>query len=127
MSYPKVVKEAALERMFHTDLSLRQIADELSIPRATLHQWKKQYKMDTDETPTVNTMVESWSPEQKFAVVLETATLSEVEFNTYCREKVSTRVRLKPGEKPAFEATNHRTNICVVRGFINNTSAGSIP
>ena len=87
MSYPRVVKEAALEKMLHTDLSLRQIADELSIPRATLHQWKKQYKMDKDEILTVNAMVESWSPEQKFAVVLETATLSEVELNTYCREK----------------------------------------
>ncbi len=24
MSYPKIIKEAALEKMFHTDLSLRQ-------------------------------------------------------------------------------------------------------
>ena len=45
MSYPGIIKEAALEKMFHTDLSLRQISDELSIPRATLHCWKKQYWM----------------------------------------------------------------------------------
>ncbi len=41
MSYPKIIKEAALEKMFHTDLSLRHIADELCIPRATLHGWKE--------------------------------------------------------------------------------------
>ena len=29
MSYPKIIKEAALEKLFHTDLSLRHIADEL--------------------------------------------------------------------------------------------------
>jgi transposase-like protein len=87
MSYPKVVKEAALERMFHTDLSLREIADQLGIPRATLHTWKKQYKMKTDTTEAIDTPAESWTPEEKFAVVLHTATLSEVELNAYCREK----------------------------------------
>ena len=45
MSYPGIIKEATLEKMFHTDLSLRQISDELGIPRATLHCWKKQYSM----------------------------------------------------------------------------------
>jgi len=42
MSYPKIIKEAALVKMFHTDLSLRHISDELGIPRATLHGWKRQ-------------------------------------------------------------------------------------
>jgi hypothetical protein len=32
MSYPSIIKEAALEKLFHTDLSLRHIADELGIP-----------------------------------------------------------------------------------------------
>jgi len=41
MSYPGIIKEAALEKMLHTDLSLRHIADELGIPRATLHGWKR--------------------------------------------------------------------------------------
>ncbi len=45
MSYPKIIKEAALEKMFHTDLSLCYISDELGIPRATLHGWKKQFAL----------------------------------------------------------------------------------
>jgi hypothetical protein len=45
MSYPEIIKEAALEKMFHTDLSLRHIADELGIPRATLHGWKRKYQI----------------------------------------------------------------------------------
>jgi hypothetical protein len=47
MSYPSIIKEAALEKLFHTDLSLRHIADELGIPRATLHGWKKQKPTQT--------------------------------------------------------------------------------
>jgi transposase len=87
MSYPKIIKEAALEKMFHTDLSLRYISDELGIPRATLHGWKKQFALVINDKELINTPAESWTPEEKFAVVLESATLSEVELNTYCREK----------------------------------------
>ena len=87
MSYPKVVKEAALEKMFQTDLSLREIADQLGIPRATLHTWKRQYQMNNDQAEPIQTPAESWSPEAKFAVVLHTATLSEAELSAYCREK----------------------------------------
>ena len=81
MSYPGIIKEAALEKMFHTDLSLRQISDELSIPRATLHCWKKQYSMIKNVSKAINTPAEIWTSEEKFAVVLESATLSEVELS----------------------------------------------
>ena len=81
MSYPRIIKEAALEKLFHTDLSLRHIADELGIPRATLHGWKRQYKMIKKDSETIETPAESWTPEENFAVVLESATLSEVELN----------------------------------------------
>ena len=74
MSYPKIIKEAALEKMFHTDLSLRHISDELGIPRATLHCWKKQYSLVINDKEAINTPAESWTPEEKFAVVLESAT-----------------------------------------------------
>ncbi len=40
-------------------------------------------KKDPD---AVKTLSENWSAEEKFAVVLHTATLSEVELNAYCRE-----------------------------------------
>ena len=109
MSYPKVIKEKALETMFSTDLSLREIASKLSIPRATLHQWKRQYRMHQDNTPPTpddDTMVESWTPEQKFSVVLETATLSEIELSIYCREK-----GVYPGQIKAWREACIRGNV----------------
>ena len=43
--------------------------------------------MIINDSETVNTPAESWTPEEKFAVVLDSATLSEVELSAYCREK----------------------------------------
>lgn len=105
MSYPRVVKESALEKMFHTDLSLREIADQLGIPRGTLHSWKKQYQMNNDTTEPIQTPAESWSPQEKFAVVLHTATLSEAELNAYCREK-----GIYPGQIKAWREACIRGN-----------------
>jgi len=87
MSYPHIIKEAALEKMFNTDLSLRHIADELGIPRATLHGWKRQYRMLKKDTEIIKPPAESWTSEEKFSVVIETATMNEVDLNAYCREK----------------------------------------
>jgi hypothetical protein len=37
MSYLKIIKESAMEKIFNSDLSLRYISDESGIPRAMLH------------------------------------------------------------------------------------------
>jgi len=67
--------------MFHTDLSLRQVSDEPGIPRAALHCWKNQYSMINNVSEAINTPAESWTSEEKFAVVLESATLNEAELS----------------------------------------------
>jgi transposase-like protein len=85
MTYPRDFKEAVLDKIFNSDLSFRQISAEVGIPRATLHGWKKQY-MVKEDPEAIKTQSENWSAEEKFAVVLHTATLSEVELNAYCRE-----------------------------------------
>ena len=85
MTYSKEFKEAALDKLINSDLSLRQISEELGVPRATLHGWKKDYLVKEDPE-AIKTLAENWTAEEKFAVVLHTATLSEVELNAYCRE-----------------------------------------
>ena len=81
MTYPRELKEAVLDKMFNSDLSFRQISEEMGIPRATLHGWKKRY-MKKEEPDALKTLPENWSAEEQFAAVLHTATLSEVELNT---------------------------------------------
>ena len=57
----------------------------MGVPRATLHGWKKRY-MIKEDPDALNPLPENWSAEEKFAAVVHTATLSEVELNTWCRE-----------------------------------------
>jgi len=85
MTYPKALKESVLDKLFNSNLSYRQLSEETGIPRATLQGWKRHY-MINKEPDAKATLAESWTAEQKFAAVLHTATLSEVELNTYCRE-----------------------------------------
>ena len=85
MVYTKEVREAALKLMLENDLSLRQISQEIGVPRGTLHSWKKKYMMRNKPTE-IKRQTENWSAEEKFAVVIHTATLSEVDLNVYCRE-----------------------------------------
>lgn len=42
--------------------------------------------MMEEDPDAIKTLPENWTAEEKFAIVLHTATLSEVEFNAYCRE-----------------------------------------
>ena len=48
MTYSKEFKEIALDKLLNSDVSFRQISEELGVPRATLHGWKKDYLMKED-------------------------------------------------------------------------------
>ena len=86
MAYSKEVREAVLDKLFHSGLSSHQVAEETGVPRATIYGWKKRYMVKKEKSAVVNAQAENWSAEEKFAAVLHTATLSEVELNAYCRE-----------------------------------------
>ena len=64
-------------------MSLKAFSKEEGVALSTLHEWKKRYSQE-------NSHINRSSPlhgEQRFAIVLETATLSEEALNTYCRER----------------------------------------
>lgn len=78
-------RKAILKRWMNSGLSLRQFGEQEDIPSSTLFCWKKKYLKRVKVTNKSNQ--QTWSAEEKFAAVLETATLSEVELSAYCREK----------------------------------------
>lgn len=80
-------KKAVLRKLLSTDLSDRQFAIEEGIAFSTLHQWKSKYHLDTVNEKPEPASSDRWSPEAKFSVVLETASLSEIEIGEYCRRK----------------------------------------
>jgi transposase-like protein len=52
-----------------------------------LYHWRKQAKARGLVVPGDGKNPENWSPEDKFAVVLETASFNEAELAEYCRKK----------------------------------------
>lgn len=80
-------KQAVLRKLLNSDLSDRQFAIDEGIAFSTLHKWKSKYHLDTVDEKPEPALSDRWSPEAKFSVVLETASLPEIEIGEYCRRK----------------------------------------
>jgi len=79
-------KEAVLNKLNQSGLSVRKFAEQESINLSTLYSWQKQFNTAGLNVSKVSSS-DKWSSEEKFSVVLETSTLSEVELSEYCRVK----------------------------------------
>jgi len=79
-------KEAILQKLSQSELSKQQFAEQEGIKLSTLYSWQKQFNTSGFSESKVSSS-DKWSNEEKFAVVLETAALSESDLNQYCREK----------------------------------------
>lgn len=81
-------KEALLRRMMPPECaSVRALAKETGISEVTLYAWRKRVKSQGAVVPDRGKSLEDWSSENKFAVVLETASLNAAELAEYCRRK----------------------------------------
>ena len=67
--------------------SVPNVAKEEGISEASLYNWRTEVRLSGKPVPNHEENSYYWSAEAKFAVVLETATMNEVEINQYCREK----------------------------------------
>jgi len=67
--------------------SVSQVARETGLSEATLHLWRKQARTKGIAVPGGEQEAECWSTQDKFLIVLETATKSEVEMAEYCRSR----------------------------------------
>jgi transposase-like protein len=79
-------KEAILNKLSQSGLSVRKFAEQEGINLSTLYSWQKQFNTSGLKVSKVNS-TDKWSSEEKFTAVLETSTLSEVELSEYCRVK----------------------------------------
>lgn len=66
--------------------SVAQLAREYKITTVTLRHWR-DLACKSQLVPGNNKSSERWSSADKFRVVLETASLNEIEFSQYCRSK----------------------------------------
>ena len=64
-----------------------EVSKEEGICEATLYNWRSEVKDKGVPVPGSGKRSDGWSAEAKFAVVIETSTMSESELSEYCREK----------------------------------------
>ena len=79
-------KEAVLIKLSQSDLSTIQFAQQEGINISTLYNWQKRFNTSGFSVSKVSSS-DKWSNEEKFCVVLEKSTLTEIELSEYCRTK----------------------------------------
>ena len=87
-SYSAERKEAILSKLLPpNNKSVASVAREEGVAEQTLYNWRNQAKEKGQPVPGKKSTSDQWSHETKFAVVIETASLSESELGEYCRKK----------------------------------------
>lgn len=82
--YTKEEKDSLVVRMFPPEnISLGALANETGISKSTLSTWKKK----AEEIKGNIKPKRNLTPNDKFLIVMETYSLSEIEVSRYCREK----------------------------------------
>jgi transposase-like protein len=87
------------------NVSVPELVQETGIPKDTLYSWRAKARRDGPGAPATPAPARALSSEEKFAIVLETAALSEVELGEYCR-----RQGLYPQEIAAWTASCQQAN-----------------
>ena len=86
--YSEERKQAVLVKMMPPqNKSAMELSEATGIPYQTLYSWRKQAKDKGCAVPGNNKNPENWSSSDKFAIVLEVASLNEAELGEYCRKK----------------------------------------
>jgi len=81
-------KESVIQKMMPPhNIPIPQLAKESGISDVTLYNWRKQARVEGIAVPADGKNPEKWSSEDKFAIVLEAASLNEAELAEYCRQK----------------------------------------
>ncbi|MCR8923885.1 IS3 family transposase [Dasania sp. GY-MA-18] len=79
-------KEAIVKRYNQSNMSVRKFAQQEGINLSTMYSWHKQFKTSGINVSKTSSS-DKLSAEEKFSIVLETATLSEIELSEYCRSR----------------------------------------
>ena len=88
MNYSQEFKDAMLRRMLPpNNESITKISREEGISEQTLRNWRDQARRNGYAAPGTDAAPDDWSTQDKFLVVVETASMNETELAAYAREK----------------------------------------
>jgi len=102
--YTKEEKDSLVVRMFPPEnISLGALANETGISKSTLSTWKKKVEEIKGNIKPKRNL----TPNDKFLIVMETYSLSEIELSRYCREKGIYYDELKKWASVCVNANNN--------------------
>lgn len=85
--YPPEYKAELIQRMLPPEnIPVKELEAETGISKNTLYSWCKRDRKKRGLVKKVGSK-SKWTSEEKFLIVLETASLSESEIGEYCRKK----------------------------------------
>jgi len=88
MSYPRERKEAVLKKMLPpNNKTIPEISKEEGICEGTLYSWRKAARAEGRLMPDRENTPSGWCAADKFAAVVETASMNEAALSSYCRER----------------------------------------
>ena len=88
MNYSTALKQSIMAKMLPpSHQSVSQIQQETGVPEGTLKKWRTEIRKKGFAAPAGEQQSERWSTQDKYLIVVETATLSEIELAGYCRKK----------------------------------------
>ena len=86
--YPEEFKASIIAKMLPpNNVPVPKLAHETGIPKDTLYTWRRQQGKSLGAATAQPLASGELSSEEKFAVVIESAGLNEVELGEYCRRK----------------------------------------
>ena len=86
--YSEDFKESVIKKMLPPNpVSVSQLVKETGVSDVTLYKWRKDYRDQGIAVPANRNNPNQWAAEDKLAVVIETASLNEVQLSEYCRSK----------------------------------------
>ena len=88
MNYSPELKEALLRRMLPpNNESITKISREEGISEQTLRNWRNRARKEGYAAPSKDARPDDWSTQDKFLVVVETASMNETDLAEYARSK----------------------------------------
>lgn len=96
MAYAPERRDAVLKKMMPPNaVSIAELARSENICEQTLYGWRTKARKEGRLMPDTDLTPDGWTSRDKFAAVLETATMSEAEVGEFCRKKGLTSAQLK--------------------------------
>jgi transposase-like protein len=87
-TYSSELKDSILTKLLApNNVGVPQLAAQTGIPRDTLYGWRREALGQARRPPAATAPTGTLGSEEKFAVVVETASLNELELGAYCRGK----------------------------------------